>query len=88
MRVADLQDQLAVLNPHLHEGVPLTEAARRAGVPRLSRSVAANRSAWLRGMSSVYDGGSTMTTSCAVCSPATAARVGRVVSPAWILGIL
>jgi putative transposase len=32
--VADLQDQLAVLNPHLHEGVPLTEAAHRAGVPR------------------------------------------------------
>lgn len=34
MLVADLQDQLAVLNPHLHEGVPLAEAARRAGVPR------------------------------------------------------
>ncbi len=34
MLVADLQDRLAVLNPHLHEGVPLAEAARRAGVPR------------------------------------------------------
>jgi putative transposase len=32
--VADLQDRLAVLSPHLHEGVSLAEAARWAGVPR------------------------------------------------------
>lgn len=32
--VASVEARLAVLDPHLHEGVPLAEAARRAGVPR------------------------------------------------------
>jgi len=32
--VSELDGRLAVLNPHLHDGVPLAEAARRAGVPR------------------------------------------------------
>ena len=32
--MSDLDGRLAVLNPHLHEGVSLSEAARRAGVPR------------------------------------------------------
>ena len=29
----DLEERLAVLGPHLHDGVPLSVAARRAGVP-------------------------------------------------------
>ena len=32
--MSELDGRLAVLNPHLHDGVPLAEAARRAGVPR------------------------------------------------------
>ena len=34
MLVSELDGRLAVLNPHLHDGVSLAEAARRAGVPR------------------------------------------------------
>ena len=47
----ELDGRLAVLNPHLHDGVPLVEAARRAGVPRrtASRLLAAYQSNGLEG---------------------------------------
>src|SRR5664279_2532757 len=44
--------RLAVLNPHLHDGVPLAEAARRAGVPRrtATRWLAAYQANGLEGL--------------------------------------
>ena len=50
--MSELDGRLAVLNPHLHDGVPLAEAARRAGVPRrtATRWLAAYQSNGLEGL--------------------------------------
>ena len=50
--MSELDGRLAVLNPHLHDGVPLAEAARRAGVPRrtATRWLAAHQANSLDGL--------------------------------------
>ena len=50
--MSELEARLAVLNPHLHEGVPLLESARRAGVPRrtATRWLAAYQANGLEGL--------------------------------------
>jgi len=50
--VSELDGRLVVLNPHLHDGVPLVEAARRAGVPRrtATRWLAAYQANGLEGL--------------------------------------
>ena len=50
--MSELETRLAVLNPHLHDGVPLIEAARRAGVPRrtATRWLAAYQSDGVEGL--------------------------------------
>lgn len=50
---ADFDERMRVLGPHLFEGVPLTEAAREAGVPRrtATRWLAAYRAEGSAGLS-------------------------------------